>query len=313
MMKPKIAMRRGASIAVTAFLALQAQPVAAQPPPLAQRVVHYDIANVKPCNAPCHYGVGTAMFTRLLAPDSIDAPLGFMDRGYVSPHSSIGEHFHSRIEGMFVIFDGEAQVTIDGRTSTIKGPAVVPNLMGHAHAIYNATDKPVSWMDVQVAFGPGFSSFDVGDSRVGAPLDPIPQFINAKFDRTLLRPIDGLRGGKGVAQYRRVLDGAMFTAAWSYVDHVVLPPGASIGPQAPVGMAEIYYVVAGAGSATVGAETAAIKADDVLPVDSTQTRSVVNDSSQALELIVLGVAKDLAAREAFLALPRPPRASATAR
>ena len=44
---------------------------------------------------------------------------------------------------MFVILDGEAQFTIDGRTSTLKAPAGAPTLDGHWHAIYNPTDKPV--------------------------------------------------------------------------------------------------------------------------------------------------------------------------
>jgi mannose-6-phosphate isomerase-like protein (cupin superfamily) len=44
---------------------------------------------------------------------------------------------------MFVIFDGEAQFTIDGRTAVLKGPAGALCRMGHSHAIYNATDKPV--------------------------------------------------------------------------------------------------------------------------------------------------------------------------
>ena len=55
---------------------------------------------------------------------------------------------------MFVILDGEAQFTVDGRTSTLKGPAGAPARMGHAHAIYNATDKPVQWLNINVAVVP---------------------------------------------------------------------------------------------------------------------------------------------------------------
>ena len=129
--------------------------------------------------------------------------------------------------------------------------------------------------------------------------------FNARFDRALLQPVNGLRGGAGTAQYRRALDGAVFSTAWSYVDHIVLPPGASVGPQNPGNLAEIYYVIGGSGSATVGSETAALKKDDIMPVNTTQTRTVVNNGSEPLELLVLGIAKDLAAKEAFLAIPRP--------
>ena len=36
---------------------------------------------------------------------------------------------------MFVIFDGEAEFTIDGRTSLLKGTVGAPVRMGHSHAI----------------------------------------------------------------------------------------------------------------------------------------------------------------------------------
>lgn len=303
----------GALIAAAAFVALQTgAPAQAQAPanaPLAQRIIPYDVAKVRPC-APCHKGAGRAMFFGLLGPTSIDAPLNFLHRGYVEPKASIGHHFHNRAEEMFVILDGEAQFTINGRTSTIKGPAAVPDRMGQSHAIYNATDKPVAWMNIQIPYGPGSSGFDLGDTRVGAALDPVPTFINTQFDKALLQPVEAMRGGKGTVQYRRALDGAVFSTAWSYVDHIVVPPGASIGSQIQSPMAEIYYVMAGAGAATVGAETAAIKTADVLPVNSDQTRSIANTGSQPLELLVLGIAKDLAAKEAFLALPRAARPQA---
>jgi mannose-6-phosphate isomerase-like protein (cupin superfamily) len=307
---------KSGALAAAAIMALQISGPAAQAQapagaptaasPLAQRIIQYDPATVRPCS-PCHLGAGTAFFTGLLSSASIDAPLNFVHRGYVAPGASIGHHFHNRAEEMFVILDGEAQFTIDGRTSTIKGPAAVPDRMGRSHAIYNATDKPVAWMNIQVPLGPGSSAFDLGDTRVGAPLDPIPTFINTRFDRALLAPVPNMRGGAGTAQYRRAFDGAVFSTAWSYVDHVVLPPGASIGPQTPGGLAEIYYVMAGSGSVTVGAETAAIKTAQIVPVNTGQTRSVANNGAEPLELLVLGIAKDLAAKEAFLAIPRAPR------
>ena len=61
-----------------------------------------------------------------------------MHRGVIEPKSGIGAHFHNQCEEMFVILDGEAQFTIDGRTSLLKGPAGAPARLGHSHAIYNA-------------------------------------------------------------------------------------------------------------------------------------------------------------------------------
>lgn len=307
MRRPNLGARQ-ASAALLAAQVLCGLPAAAQPgtPPLAERVAHYDPAKVRRC-APCHQGQGAAMFSALLSPASLDAPLNFLHRGYVAPRSSIGHHFHNRAEEMFFIFDGEAQFTVDGRTSTIKGPAAVPVRMGHSHAIYNATAAPVAWMNVQVVYGPGSSDFDLGDTRVAAPLDPTPVFMSTRFDRTLLKPFPGMYGGKGVVQYRRAFDGAVFSTAWSYVDHVLLPPGASIGEHATADIAEIYYVLAGVGVARAGGGAVTLKATDVAPIRSGEARSLENTGDEALEIIVVGIAKDLAAKDALLATPRTQR------
>ena len=74
---------------------------------------------------------------------------------------------------MFIILDGEAQFTIDGRTSLLKGPVGAPDLMGHAHAIYNATDKPLQWININVGLTKVYDTFNLSDPRIGVPLDPI--------------------------------------------------------------------------------------------------------------------------------------------
>ena len=62
--------------------------------------------------------------------EALDTNLWFLHRGVIEPKSGIGAHFHNYCEEMFVILDGEAQFTIDGRTSTLKGPAGAPARMG---------------------------------------------------------------------------------------------------------------------------------------------------------------------------------------
>ena len=62
----------------------------------------------------------------LLDHTSLDTNLFFLHRGIIQPKSGIGAHFHNQCEEMFVILDGEAQFTVDGRTSVLKGPAGAP-------------------------------------------------------------------------------------------------------------------------------------------------------------------------------------------
>src|SRR5438067_500231 len=162
-------------------------PGARQRPTLGERIAHYDPARRR-ASPRVHNGPGQLDYFALFNGGDIDTNLWFMHRGIIEPHSGIGEHFHNYCEEMFVIFDGEAQYTIDGHTAVIKAPGGAPSRMGHAHAIYNHTDKPVEWMNINVtAFRNVYDAFNLDDGRVGVTIDPIPQFMTMHLDRKLLR------------------------------------------------------------------------------------------------------------------------------
>ena len=267
---------------------------------LAQTVIHTDPSRYRHLTA-VHDGAGTMDFGPLLGADALDTNLLFLHRGVIQPHSGIGAHFHNRCEEMFIILDGEAQFGIDGRTSLLKARSGAPARLGHSHAIYNATDKPVQWMNINVGLTKVYDTFNLGDSRVGAPLDPIPTFIAMHLDRALLKPVDKMHGGIGTVQYRRVLDPTVFYTAWSYVDHIMIPSGATIGPDATPDMSSFFYVLDGDGEVTVDGKTSPIHAGDAIPVKLGQSKALANHSTNPLELMVVGVARDLAAKEAYLA------------
>jgi mannose-6-phosphate isomerase-like protein (cupin superfamily) len=265
--------------------------------PLAQRIAHTDPAKYRPSKA-VHDGAGEMRYMALFDSHALDTNLYFLHRGVIEPKSGIGHHFHNQCEEMFVIFDGEAQFTIDGRTSQLKGPAGVPCRMGHSHAIYNPTDRPVQWMNINVSAVKGeYDAFNLGDARVDVPLDRIPVFMTMYLKRDLLRPVENMDGGKGTVQYRRALGPTVFAGPWAYVDHLVLPPGTSTGPHMHRGVAEFYYVISGDGIARVGTgrqppESAAIHTGDAVPVQLYEVHSFENTAAQPLEFLIVGVARD---------------------
>ena len=266
--------------------------------PLAQRIVHTDPSKYRSAKA-VHGGAGQLDYMGLMDAHSLDTNLFFLHRGILQPKSGIGHHFHNQCEEMFVIFDGEAQFTIDGRTALLKGPAGAPCRMGHSHAIYNPTDKPVQWMNINVSAMKGtYDAFDLGDARIDVQLDPIPVFMTMRLDRALLRPLTSPPGGKGTAQYRRALNPSVFKGPWAYVDHLVLPPGAAAAPHLHREVAEFYYVMNGEGTATVSAgaqseaETAPIKAGDAVPIQLNEVHAFENTGTQPLEFLIVGVSRD---------------------
>jgi len=270
------------------LLPLLALPLIARDP-LVQRIGHTDPG--KYTRSRSHGSAGDMACETLMPAASLDVPLNFVHRCQIMPGGGVGHHFHNTCEEMFVIFDGEAEFTIDGRTSLLKGTVGAPTRMGHSHAIYNPTDKPVEFMNINITSIKGhYDAFNLDDARTNvAQKDPVPVFMTMNLDKKLLRPMADYHGGKGTVQYRRALDPDVFLTNWSYMDHLSIPAGASEGMHRHEHVEEIYYVLNGDGEAHVGAETAPIHKGDAIPVLFNDPHSFVNNGSQDLEFMIIGI------------------------
>src|SRR3989337_1835891 len=117
---------------------------------LTKRIVHNNPSNYRQLSA-VHAGAGQMKFAGLIGSQALSTNFLYLHAGEIPDKAGIGQHFHHTIEEMYVIFDGEAEFTINGRTSRIQGPALVPCKKGDAHAIYNSSGKPLRWLNFAVS------------------------------------------------------------------------------------------------------------------------------------------------------------------
>src|SRR5688572_22246486 len=206
---------------------------------ISKRIVHNDPSKYRSLSA-VHAGAGKMGFTQLIGSQALSTNFLYLHAGAIEARSGIGHHFHHSIEEMYVLLDGEAEFTINGHTSKLKAPAVVPCKLGDAHAIYNATGQPVKWLNFAVSLEKGRGeNFDLGDTRVGAKLDPVPVFVSSQLKKDALKSNNTIYPGNG-ALYRREIGPGVFGTSWNHVDHVVIPAGGSGGPRQMEGIEEVY-------------------------------------------------------------------------
>lgn len=249
-----------------------------------------------------HAGAGKMGFTQLIGRDDLATNFLYLHAGVINPKSGIGHHFHHTIEEMYLILDGEAEFTVNGRTSKIKAPAVVPCKMGDSHAIYNSTSQPVRWLNFAVSQVKGRGdAFDLGDTRVGATLEPAPVFVSARLERNKMKEDSPAFPGSGIL-YRTLFGPDVFSTDWNNVGHVSIQAGKSTGPRAAVGVDEVYYVINGSGKLTIGSASAGFKAGDSFYVRLGESASIINDGGGDLELLLASIAPS---RQKGLAIKKP--------
>lgn len=254
-----------------------------------ERIIHNDASKYRELSA-VHAGAGKMGFTQLIGRNDLSTNFLYLHSGVINPKSGIGHHFHHNIEEMYVILNGEAEFTINGRTSKIKAPAIVPCKMGDAHGIYNASNEPLRWLNFAVSSVKGSSdNFDLADTRVGAVLDPVPVFVSGRLEKEKTRANNRLYTGDGVLS-RRLFDANVFKTDWNHVDHVIIPAGKSAEERQLLGIEEVYFVVKGSGSMSIDGQSASIVADDAFTGKLGEKVTLSNNGNEDLEILVIGVA-----------------------
>lgn len=316
--KFRVGLLMSISITLVLFLSslnvINAQPGNQQKParvPLSERIGHTDISKARE-GKNVHQGTGTLFMQTMLGREDATG-LNFMHHGPLMPKSSIGHHFHTNSDEMFLILEGTCEFTINGQTALLEGPVGVPLKSGDSHAIYNPTNSPADWVNFNVALNVPVetpqqsnmpargafnysadpsSLFEMSDDRSNVQqLSSKPTFINTgKLTRELLRPVVNMNGGKDTVFYRRTLGPGAFASNWAFVDHLLIPAGATVGRHYHKGVDEVYFVMKGKGKVHVNDEVADIVYGDAIPIKASEIHALESSATEPLELIVYGIA-----------------------
>ena len=119
----------GRSLVFFALSIVTAPSLIAQTP-LASRIGHTDPSKYR--HSRSHNSAGDMACELLVPPTALNINLNFMHRCQIMPGGGVGHHFHNTTEEMFIVFDGQAEFTVDGRTSVLSGTVGRDSLYGGA-------------------------------------------------------------------------------------------------------------------------------------------------------------------------------------
>ncbi|MBT4482107.1 MAG: cupin domain-containing protein [Candidatus Latescibacteria bacterium] len=235
----------------------------------------------------CHKGAGTIKLMSLLGSDIFKTNFLGVSAAEIPPECSIGEHIHRYMEEIFIITDGNAQFTINGRTAELPPGSMVVCQKGSSHGIYNHTDKTIQWVYFAVSEEKGKGdAVDFNDDLANTKVESPAPFLWTNLDRRLLKPASNAHDGKGTILFKRLWNSDSFKTKWEFIDHCILPPGTSIGYHQHNVIEEVYYLVSGSGRMTVNDVTWDVKAGDAIPCTLHDSHGLYNNGTDDIVLIV---------------------------
>lgn len=234
-----------------------------------------------------HGGAGTVRYVEEFGPDDFKTKHHFFRVGVIPPKCSIGEYRLTDSDELFIILNGLAYVTVNGRTARIVGGSMVPCRIGESIGIYNPGKEDVTFAWLATAEKKGkYNPVDLGNDLSGKLFEEPCPFTWIPLDYGDFRiTIKSAHQGKGPIYdtYGR-LGKEYYKTCWGAF-YLVLPPGTSIGYHSHDIHEELYFVVSGRARGTVDDVTLDLKSGDCTLCPLGSSHGIYNNGSGDLGII----------------------------
>ena len=98
-----------------------------------------------------HGGQGPVDLYEIWGRGDFESSVDFIDRMVVPPGSTVGTHRHgANEEEMYVMLAGEATMTLEGETVTVRRGDMILNPPAGSHGLINDSAAPVDLLVIQV-------------------------------------------------------------------------------------------------------------------------------------------------------------------
>lgn len=212
--------------------------------------------------------------TTVFTEDDFETDLAGVDRYRLRP----GEVLRSDAEPSdvaYIVVDGCLGVDHGGTSDHANAPAVVRSSAGATRLLLsNVGDRTAEFVCIRV---PHEAEPGPDDAVEIDGLDPLELSEFWAHD------------GVGAIGFRTVFDDTTFASTWNSIDHLVVPPGTTVGYHRNEGVEEVFVLVSGRGRMRIDGEVVDVGATDCIANRLGGSHGLANPFDEPLELLNVSV------------------------